>query len=324
MRTGCVIIALVFLGLGAALAAFVLGGAWMATRVRQTDDNAIPEMATMLVAARDLEASSALRAEDIANKTVKMSELPPGSYSVPSEIIGKILATRFQEDEMFKSRSFLREGSGAYLAGTLSPGYRAVNIELDEAAGLEGLLYPGSVVDVLASFSLSSKAREGKAVSITLLENIQVLAVENVTASEGAAEPLSGEADTATEPARPKRPSSSFLVTLLVDTEQAKSLMLAYGHGEISLTLRSPKDDRTVEKEGTVLSDGELLARSTFDLMAQAQEDEGEEDVPEQEVPDQEVTETSEPVEPSEPPVKVIEIIRGSERETKSFPSSGS
>ena len=66
-------------------------------------------------------------------------------------------------------------------------------------------------------------------------------------------------------------------MTLRVDTEQAKSLMLAYGHGEVSLTLRSPTDDKAVAMEGTVLSEGALVAKSVFDLTERSGQDEGEE-----------------------------------------------
>ena len=68
------------------------------------------------------------------------------------------------------------------MAAAIPHGMRAISIMFPNHAITGGLLYPGSIVDILASFRLPSKDRvRGKAISTTLLQGIQVLAVENIS-----------------------------------------------------------------------------------------------------------------------------------------------
>jgi Flp pilus assembly protein CpaB len=97
-------------------------------------------------------------------------------------------------------------------------------------------MYPGCIVDVLFTSKLSGGDRRGQAVTITILQGIQVLSVwGDVIASI----PTPGQSNNA----RWSSPRARGLtVTLLVDPKQAEVLQLASDNGTLSLTIRNPLD----------------------------------------------------------------------------------
>jgi len=126
-----------------------------------------------------------------------------------------------------------------------------VTVGLSDASSLRGLLYPGSIVDVIASFRLGS-SDVGTAVSTTLFERIEVLAVEQLTVGS---EPEEKADD---EPRQMLGRTNRLLVTLMVDAKDAEALQLASEHGTISLALRNPNDRTARTSDATVLSGGKL------------------------------------------------------------------
>jgi Flp pilus assembly protein CpaB len=132
----------------------------------------------------------------------------------------------------------------------LPEGMRAVSLSLSSSSISGGLLYPGCVVDVLASFRLSSSER-GQALSTTLLRGINVLAVKGTSVVSQNAE---GEDNSSSA----RSSHSQLTVTLMVDPKQAEALQLASNQGSISLALRNPLDKSPVDTEATVLSQGRL------------------------------------------------------------------
>lgn len=150
------------------------------------------------------------------------------------------------EEQVFTNACFATEGSGLQLASLLGEGKRAVSVSLADYSALAGLLYPGSIVDVLVSVKLPAPQGRSKAVSTTLLEGIQVLAVGDHTVfTEGTSKPESDDL----------RRRRRLIVTLLVNSEQAQKLQLADEHGSISLALRNPTDIEPVTASATGLAD---------------------------------------------------------------------
>ena len=141
-----------------------------------------------------------------------------------------------------------------------------MTVLLSDESGIEGLLYPGSVVDVVASFRLPSVpgTPSGQVVSATLLQGVRVLAVGTrsiVSERNESAEMVSEQHKIDRRRAR--------LVTLMVNPEQAEALQLATEHGEISLALRNPLDEEVVPSRGVILSDlSQDVARRLAELAA--------------------------------------------------------
>ncbi len=244
------IVFLALFGVVAALAAAVLTASLSAQGIQA----AIPEEekeVSILVAARDLPSMQTVKQEDVVTKVVKVSATPSKYFSEPAQIVGKVLSLPVVEGQTFSSDNFPAEGSGLLLATHLPPGKRAIQLALEDYAGLEGLLYPGCIVDVVASFKVDSSAKIGRAVSTTLLQNIQVLGVEGNTVVHKSEE----------QPDRTRATRAALkplLVTVMVDSRQAEALQLAMEHGTVSLALRNPGDEAISDSEATLLAEGKL------------------------------------------------------------------
>jgi Flp pilus assembly protein CpaB len=158
------------------------------------------------------------------------------------------------EGQPFTSNCFADEKSGARLASALKNGMRAVSVSLKPEKA--GLLYPGCIVDVLVSLNRPSTEESGtkEAMSMTLLQGIEVLAIDelSVMSEEATPEPAKPETTTASSS---KRERKDRLVTMMVNSNQAKALQLAAQYGGVSLALRNPLDAGLVETDSTMLSD---------------------------------------------------------------------
>ncbi|MHC4552380.1 MAG: Flp pilus assembly protein CpaB [Planctomycetota bacterium] len=247
------VVLLVLLGVIASVCAVMLVNA---VRVDDSVRSARRGEIPVVMAIKDLPAMSIVTADAVEMKHFKKSEAPLGAYSNPAQVIGKILAGQLKQGQAVTKSDLVAEGRGAELAADLPPGMRAISINMSSQAISGGMLYPGCVVDVLASFKLSGSssrdgAAKGEALSTTLLQGISVLAV--------AGESVVSTSDL-TEEVKEKSRSSmrNLTVTLRVDPRQAEALQLAALNGTISLALRNPLDEEPVDYDATVLNRGKL------------------------------------------------------------------
>lgn len=237
---------LVTLGLLAGLSAAIL------VKFMRSGDSGIdglsPETEIVMMS-KDMPAMSILKTSDVTVKAVKADMLPAGYLSDAVQAVGRILAVPVVEGQVLTESCFVENGTSAQVAASLPVGMRAVSLSLSSTSINGGLLYPGCVVDVLASFRLASSER-GQALSTTLLRGINVLAVQGTTVVSQKEEE---DNKTASRTAQ-----GHLTVTLMVDPKQAEALQLATDHGQISLSLRNPLDKSPVDTEATVLSQGRL------------------------------------------------------------------
>ncbi|MEX0655094.1 MAG: Flp pilus assembly protein CpaB [Phycisphaeraceae bacterium] len=221
---------LVLFGLVAAVCAMLIVQALTAPDPEAVAEAQAEPEVQILVAKQALPAMSVVDGDSVTVEQVPRGEAPAGALQNPVQVVGKVLALPVVAGQAFTARSFARDDSAVHLAAALPHGKRAVTVSLTDHAGLSGLLYPGSVVDVLASIRMESE-QDGQSdeATTTLLQGLQVLAVgdETVVSSE---EALAG------------RRTPSRLVALLVDPKQAQVLQLAMAHGSVSLAMRNPLD----------------------------------------------------------------------------------
>jgi pilus assembly protein CpaB len=187
----------------------------------------------VLVAARDLSPMAVLGQSDVVTRTVGDGVAPPDTFRDPLQVVGKVLTTPLQAGQPFTQGSFASDGSASRLAAALPPGRRAVTINLSDPLGSEYLLYPGCLVDVLATMRFAQDGGE-QPVTVTLLQGVSVLAVGDRTI-------VSPEPATP-EPVQAPRDGARPAVTLLLDGRQAEALKLAMEEGRVSLVLRNPAD----------------------------------------------------------------------------------
>jgi pilus assembly protein CpaB len=236
------------LGVAAAACAAVLVATLRAeagSRVAARAASSEPKEVEIVLAARDLPAMAMLDASGVATKRVPRAEAPEEYYSQTFQVIGKVLAVPVLAGQVFQPISFVEKGSGQELAAALEDGMRAVSVSLPGDAGNEGVLYPGSVVDVLVSLKVPGEIHgQTEAISSTLLQGVKVLAIENASI-------VSGERKSQYTGG----PSRKRNVTLLVNARQAILLQLAREYGEISLAMRSPLDESPADAAGVLLSE---------------------------------------------------------------------
>ena len=205
-----------------------------------------PKDVDILVAKKELPAMTVLDADAVTVKKIPIGDAPEGFVGSPVGAIGKLLAVPVLEGQALTQDCFATDASGAHLASTLTDGMRAISVSL--TPDKVGLLYPGSIVDVLVSLTIPSDDgnQRGEAVVMTLLQGISVLAIDDQTILSGGKESSDIE-----HIGR----SRSRIVTLKVDSKQAKALQLATRFGAVSLALRNPLDTRSVDQDTTFLSE---------------------------------------------------------------------
>jgi len=234
------------LGLLASLSASILV---KFLRSNDSDINVLSSETEVVLVLKNMPAMSILESSNVAVKKIPKEKLPDEYLSSAVQAVGKILAVPVVEGQVLTESCFIANGTRAQVAASLPIGMRAVAVSLTSTTISGGLLYPGCVVDVLASFRLPSSER-GEALSTTLLRGVHVLAVEGTSV-------VSKEADE--EQKTSSRASLGRLtVTLMVDSRQAEALQLATEQGKISLALRNPLDKKPVDTEATLLSQGRL------------------------------------------------------------------
>jgi len=188
--------------------------------------------------------------DDVEKRTVPADQVPEGTFADPAQVVGKVLTVRMVKGQAFNQSCFASEGSGVNLASALPAGMRAVSVSLTTYGGLQGLLYPGSLVDVVVAFRAPSESHESdREVSMTLLQAVQVLAVEDRTVASRDDAVAEGGLISASSRLR------KLMVTLMVTPEQAEAVQLAMEHGVISLTMRNPMDAKPFRGTLTSLDD---------------------------------------------------------------------
>jgi Flp pilus assembly protein CpaB len=214
-------------------------------------------------------------------------------------------------------------------------------MKLDDPAGIDQILYPGCMVDVLTTQKVHPEGDPEQTLSFTLLQNVMVLTVGSQTIVDPSpAAPPAGRTDQAN-------------LTLLLDAEQAEKLRLAAATGKLSVAMRNPNDATSAETQGVRLGtlapalfsveehnrrrreqrEQDALAKIEADRQRYAAEMERQRYALEQtrnevelarERYEQELARMRQSREEEAAPKWETVILRGSTSETKSFPVDGS
>ena len=318
---------LIVLGLVAALSAAVLVS-HLTNRVRPADAGQAantPDV-RVVVARKTLPAMAIVQSGDVDVRTVPRNDAPEGFLSDPGQVVGKPLTTPMVADKVFTRNCFAAESEGLNVAAFLPDGRRAVSISLPSDRGLERLLYPGSIVDVFVSLQPhSAENRQMDPIAVTLLQGIQVLAVENRTIVANGPTAPPADASSASQ-----RPTQKLIVTLNLDSKQAKTLELAMANGEISLAMRNPLDSKPADTGVISLSElmgGRPAGENRSDLTALL--DKAQADIMEnvrkmmaENRPAPAAKTDNRPAPAAEPPAMwQATVIRGTQMETRAFPA---
>ena len=197
-----------------------------------------PAAIVVPLASIDLEPGRPLTMSDVmlvrlTREQIRERGLPREFMADARHIIGRILREPLPKGESFATTKFYPDGFGPAVAQRLQPGLRAVTVALQGTGAVHGFASAGSMVDVLFRVTLrSTPTSQMPETTVTLLENVEVLAIDNnsVPGSRTNKDPKA--------------------VTLAVTSEQARALKIAEGNGIFSLLLRGPNDPTRDEDGG--------------------------------------------------------------------------
>jgi pilus assembly protein CpaB len=218
--------------MAAAGLALLLGGGlglqhWFEARLQREREIST----TAIVAARHaLDQGSALGGFDWRMVNWPSESVPEGAILEASGLEGRVLSASLQQGEPIVIGKLAPVGAMTGLVQRLRPGRRALSVKVNEASGVNGFIQPGHRVDVLAhlpgqgSSSLGALARTEEAVSLTVLQDLLVLAVDRDASAEQA------------------KPRQTAVVTLELTPQDAERLEHARNAGTVSLILRADGD----------------------------------------------------------------------------------
>lgn len=218
---------------------------------------AVPESEEVLIAAMDLEPRRKLAAADLQWQAWPKEMIHDGYITrsgMPDAVeltAGKLVQDAMVAGEPIRQEKLRDPGQG-YMSALLSPGKRAVAVQVSAETTAGGFILPGDRVDVLQT----TVEQEGEGVTRTVVTNIRVLAIDQHFGEPGAPEVSSVPV--------------AKTATLELDPVQAEIISAASVSGSLSLALRSISDDGdeqvvTQESERTVhiISSGRSLTATT-------------------------------------------------------------
>ncbi|HTO81501.1 MAG TPA: Flp pilus assembly protein CpaB [Methylomirabilota bacterium] len=186
----------------------------------------------VLVAKANLPAGSFIKEEDVSwqkwpTDGVNENYLVEGQTDVGT-IVGAVARKGILAGEPITEAGIARPGDRGFLAAVLTPGMRAITIDVTDPTSVAGLAFPGDRVDLLLNmhFQLEGVTATGGTAkyepqtSETVLENVRLLATDRNL----------NDID--------KEAKSVNTVTIEVTPKQAEMVKVATSMGSMSLSLR--------------------------------------------------------------------------------------
>ncbi|MEK6348328.1 MAG: Flp pilus assembly protein CpaB [Burkholderia sp.] len=189
----------------------------------------------VVVATHPLKAGQAIPADSL--KVQQVAGQPQGAFADPVQVIGRVPVADIPEQAAVVE-SVLSSG----MADLIAPGERAIAVKVDENNAVGNRVRPGNFVDVFVNLkrdqgavtmsTAGGNSANGPEIAKTqakmLLSKIRVLAFGDATVARDQSQGAMGGVRTA---------------VLAVPTEQVDALTLAEATGNLTLALRSPRDE---------------------------------------------------------------------------------
>lgn len=184
-----------------------------------------PELRTVMVAARALPFGTRLTAAELQERQWPAASVPDGTFSSAAAFTGagneRVVLSAIAKDEPILASKVTGPGQRASLSVVIEEGKKAVTIRVDDVVGVGGFVQPDDRVDIMLTRTMRGVGddREGSAYTDLLLQDIRVLAIDQLADRKAQAKPAK-------------------TVTVEVSTEEAQKLTLAASIGQLSLALR--------------------------------------------------------------------------------------
>lgn len=194
-----------------------------AALVKEVGSDAKPKMMSVVVAKSDIAPRIKIREDMLEVKDIPVEDLPGGVISDKGEIIDRHAKITILAGDVITSRKLYKNNEQIGFVGTIPPDCRAISIHVNDVTGVAGFAKPGDYVDLLLV--------ENDSVSATtnvILQNVLLLSI-NQSMDRGEVE-IEGENKEAFD-----NPS---IVTLALRPHEALKLVSASKLGDIYLMLR--------------------------------------------------------------------------------------
>lgn len=189
----------------------------------------------VVVAAVDIAPNIPITADMI--KVIELPEESAHKLAVKdiNEVVGKVTSSIIIQDEQVLSSKLITPGEGnGTLAYKIEEGMRAITVSVSNTTGLSNMIIPDNKVDIIGQYSVEADVpgeEDKKTVDYTimLLENVKVLAVDNLM----------------TEQDKDASEKVYVSLTLEVTPLQAMEVSMSEYKGSLRAILRSPLDEGT-------------------------------------------------------------------------------
>ena len=200
----------------------------------------------VVVASQDIAAGTTITAEMLKIAPIQPEELLDGTYTQVAPLVGVIAPEAIAAGgQVTASKLGLAEDAKSGLSLIVPAGKRAISVAVTQQVGVGGLVQTGDKVDVIAVYG-------GKAV--TLFQNVEVLAVDQVTRQSAAATTSDEETLARTQdPQDPEPQPQAATATLALTPGQAQMVALAQQDGTVWLSLRGVGDEAGADLGAAVL-----------------------------------------------------------------------
>jgi len=238
MMTARIVVLTIALGAGG-VAAYLASGSDNNKPAAVAEPAPSLQTVDVLVAKSDIGLGQSLKPEDLQWQTwpaatagstfIRRGEHPDAA----NQMAGSIARAPFIAGEPIREQKLVRADGSGFMAAILPTGMRAVSTEISAETGAGGFILPNDRVDVILTRrekSPDSNAAQDLVVSVIILTNIRVLAIDQAPKEKDGQNAVVGKT-----------------VTLELKAEQTATLAAARQAGTLSLALRSITDVNVVE-----------------------------------------------------------------------------
>ncbi len=186
----------------------------------------------VLVATRDMNVGELLLPGDVewqdwpeaaVNISYYTEDIAPTAME---DVVNSVIRTPIYESEPILPQKIVQKGDTGYMAALLTPGMRAVSVEISTDSASGGFILPNDRVDVMVTYTVELTDGErqfSRPTTTTILENVRVLAIDQLFNS-----------------------GSQFAIgstaTVELEPRQAQLMVMAERLGTVSLALRALRD----------------------------------------------------------------------------------
>jgi pilus assembly protein CpaB len=270
------------IGAVVAIVVGIIASRYVYIRLEQASSSAKPvHVDQVVIANAALPIGTRLDASNLRTVNWPTGTEPAGTFKRPEDCYGRALTSAVVANEPIMEAILAPREAGAGLPAAIPLGMRAVSIRVDDVVGVAGFVMPATMVDVQVTGDPSrAGGNSSDTMTRTFLEDIRVLAAGQQVQQD-----------------KDGKPQTVNVVTLLVTPDQADKLTLASNQGRIKLVLRNTIDTKQtnpppVFQSALFLGDAPVAVKHT----------------------------TPKPKAPPAPPPYTIEVIRGNQTATQTFP----